>query len=219
MALSFDRLKEIVNALNQDLKNESLLKLGQKSELCLNKMDVKCALNEVFGPRANATSLANIVLDDSLRGLFSQNLIEEEAASVKCLKKIQEIIESDENCLRKPIIIVTESNEKKIKIICIVPNSETSNTLYFMCPFSGQTSISTQTANQIFERYLREGSLKNSLKPLKGLEMSDSKKNEIKGCLMRQRTGWWCLYYAIMLVYYGKDDYFKGTFHFYSFRF
>jgi len=211
-----------VNALNQDLKNESLLKLGQKSELCLNKMDVKCALNEVFGPRANATSLANIVLDDSLRGLFSQNLIEEEAASVKCLKKIQEIIESDENCLRKPIIIVTESNEKEIKIICIVPNSETSNTLYFMCPFSGHIKYNlktaNQTANQIFERYLKEGSLKNSLKPLKGLEMSDSV-TEIKGCLMRQHTGWWCLYYAIMLVYYGKDDYFKGTFHFYSFRF
>ena len=79
-----------------------------------------------------------------------------------------------------------------------------------MCPFSGQTQISSQTTNQIFERYLREGSTKNSIKPLKGLETSDSV-NQIKGCSMRQHSGWWCLYYAIMLINYGRHEHFKGN--------
>jgi predicted nucleic acid-binding Zn-ribbon protein len=213
-SLSFpalERLQVLINVLNRF--SEKLL-IPTKNTFKLNGEKVKLALEESIGGK---DGIAYIVLDENGH-LFSTVLLEEAIASLACLKSIQKLIENDANKLNKPIVFITGKNEE-LKVVVILPSANQTidlakqhSIIYSLDPSNGRRDLTSQTKHGIFEMYLKKGSPENQIKPLfvSGIEPAENR-NSVRKCAHPVDSGWWCIYYVLMLIHKGNDSFLESS--------
>jgi hypothetical protein len=248
------QVSERFNTLVSDLESIAL-DGGESSVLCLERhtplsaQHVKQSLDEILSSGLGQQhALAHVVLDESGGDLFSADLVDEEAASVACLRKLHKIVQSSDGggrILERPIVVVTNDTRQRpfrVKIVALVPdknNSRSSSSdgsffVYFFDPVTGNRDIENQPIETmdmnnnpmvkkrtpILLRYMTEGSESNEMKPLIAapsppkLSGSRHKKAMLCGSIhdddFDSSSGWWCLFYALLLIGEGDDSFLQN---------
>lgn len=130
---SLENLRIIVVSLKTGLNDDSILIYDSLKNLSLSRDGLKQALDELLSNKTekrNSTILAYVVLDEA-GSLFSDDLIQEKISCVKCLKTIQKI-NTKNRMLEKPVIIVTDKDDK-LKIVILKPNDNSQEVgLFFL---------------------------------------------------------------------------------------
>ena len=204
---SFEKLQVVVNSL-ESVDEGSMIDFNHESTL--NTEKVKCALDELIGGK---DGLAYILLDEFAQ-LFSPKLLDESNAGLNCLKKMQKIVESDEGRLTKPLIVLT-SRDTAIQCVIILPKHYQSiksardhPIVYSIDPVGGRRDLLKSTEHRLFEMYLRKGSPENGVQPLFGDSIEASTdETETQKCKQPSESGWWCIYYSLMLINEGADSF------------
>ena len=210
---TFEKLQIITNSLSEIGSNETLIK--DEKIFNLNPEKVKSALDSFLGGN---DGLAYCILDES-GNLFSSSLFDEANASLTCLKKIQSIVLKEEGeVLSKPLIVITGKSHEDIKCVLLMPKEFQSNEkstnhciIYSLDPLNGKRNLIKQTKNKLFEMYLRNGDVQSGIKPLfrNGIEASENQSDVIRKEAKEAASGWWSLFYCLMLIYEGNDSFLK----------
>ena len=198
--INFERLKVIVNSIN-GIKDSPVIQI--EKDICLNGETIKKALDELFG------DIAHVILDEYGK-IFSSSILEESNSSLNCLKKLQKIVSNEDD--NKSIIIITGEREStKIVLILTKPYQSISNSkeyaiVYSIDPFTGKRDLVEKT--KLFKRYLKEGNIENGLNPLfnNKINLAENLNDVAKAC-NKKDVGWWCIFYCLMLIYNGNDEF------------
>jgi hypothetical protein len=162
--LAYERLKIVVNSIRN--ASSGILNKCEVNVL-LSTEKVKNTLDELIG---GSNGIAHIILDEDGQ-LFSSVLLLEAKASVNCMKKIQNLIQSEpNNSYKKPIIVITTNQNKSLMVLVIltkgfqsIDSAKSFPLIYSLEPFSGRRDLLSLTENGLFKVYLKSGSRQHGI--------------------------------------------------------
>lgn len=218
-----ERLKTLANALKHAILDEDSSVLEIQRSTNLSADFVKHTLDEILSTSTSACRLAHVILDESGGHLFDRDdLVNEERAALACVRKMHNTILQNANAddcgggggsggLKQPILVITNDSKRSLhtRIVAFLPDEFANKVrVYFFDPLTGDRDIFEQTENGMFVRYLQEGCVQNGVNPLLGvLQRGGKYENRERICSNEENSGWWCLFYALLLIHERNDSF------------
>jgi hypothetical protein len=209
--LAYERLKIVVNSIRN--ASSGILNKCEVNVL-LSTEKVKNTLDELIG---GSNGIAHIILDEDGQ-LFSSVLLLEAKASVNCMKKIQNLIQSEpNNSYKKPIIVITTNQNKSLMVLVIltkgfqsIDSAKSFPLIYSLEPFSGRRDLLSLTENGLFKVYLKSGSRQHGIPVLfeAGIEETEDQ-IVVDKCKDVNESGWLIIYYSLFLIHDGNDEFLR----------
>jgi predicted nucleic acid-binding Zn-ribbon protein len=209
--LAYERLKVVINSI-RNASNGILNKCDEN--VVLNSEKVKNTLDELIG---GSNGIAHVILDENDQ-LFSSVLVLEAKASVSCIKKIQNLIQSEpNNSYQKPIIVITSNQNKSLMVLVIltkefqsVDSAKSFPLIYSIEPSTGRRDLLSLTENGLLKVYLKSGSKQHGIPVLfkTGIEEAEDRIT-IDKCKDSSESGWFIIYYSLFLIHDGNDEFLK----------